>query len=79
MDTERRSMHDRRSVRDRRKLAFLKRFFIKAEGRKEERERRRALERRWGWVRLSKWSSVHLASLKLSKFIGVDKGQRPPE
>jgi len=78
MNTERRSMQDRRSVKDRRRLAALKNFFLKTKDRGDDRERRRALERRWGWVRLSKWSSVYLASLKLSKFLKPRDRNGPP-
>ena len=69
MNTERRSMQDRRSGRDRRRFAVLKHLFFKVGGRNDDRERRQEVERRWEWVRFSKWSSVNLASLKLSKFL----------
>ena len=79
METDRRSMQDRRSGRDRRKLAALKDLFRKARDRSIEGERRQALERRWEWVRLSKWSSVYLASLKLAKFLKPKDRKGPPE
>ena len=69
MGSERRSMHDRRSGKDRRNIGVLKHFFLKTRDRGDDKERRQTLERRRGWVRLSKWSSVHLRSLKISKFL----------
>jgi hypothetical protein len=78
MDTERRSMQDRRSVKDRRRLVVFKHLFLKTKDRGDDRERRRALERRWGWVRLSRWSSVYLASLKLAKFLKPKDRKAPP-
>lgn len=79
MNTERRSMQDRRSGKDRRRFAALKHLFFKVEDRGEGRERRQEVERRWGWVRFSKWSSVNLSSLKLSKFLKPRNRKDPPD
>jgi hypothetical protein len=79
MGSERRSMHDRRSGKDRRSLGVLKHFFLKTRARGDHKERRQTLERRRGWVRLSKWSSVHLRSLKISKFLKTREPKGPPD
>jgi hypothetical protein len=66
---ERRSMQDRRSGKDRRKFSGLKNIFIRSSGQRNLPGRRARIERRSEWVRISRWSSVHLPSLKLSKFL----------
>jgi hypothetical protein len=81
MEIERRSMSDRRNGKDRRRLTAIKRLFSYPLGLHQQRynpraepgERRHQLERRGGWVRLSRWSSVHLGSLKISKFLIPDQ------
>ena len=70
---DRRSSRDRRSGKDRRRLLSLFTFFKGRCERRAEPDRRTQDERRHGWVRFSKWSSVHLPSLKISKYL------RPPE
>ena len=61
---------DRRSGKDRRKMFGLKRFFYNGpERRKALRNRRSREERRDGWVRTRKWSSVNLRDLKISKYL----------
>jgi hypothetical protein len=69
MDQDRRTMQDRRSVKDRRRLSGLKNFFLRVASRRGSHDRRRQLERRSGWIRVSKWSSAHLSSLKIAKFL----------
>ena len=64
-----RSNADRRSGKDRRRLLNLNRFFYKGLERRRLKERRSKLERRDGWVMISKWSSVFLWDLKISKFL----------
>jgi hypothetical protein len=60
---------DRRSGADRRKMYRL-RFLIKGGVERRSGEERRARnERRQGWVRVGKWSSVRLDGLKLAKFL----------
>jgi hypothetical protein len=61
---------ERRTGKDRRRIFSLHRFFHKGP------ERRKALydiraqeERRDGWIRISKWSSVNLHDLKISKYL----------
>jgi hypothetical protein len=68
--TEKRSaVIDRRSVADRRKAYGFKFFFKGGVERRSEKERRERDERRQGWVRVSKWSSVWLDGLKIAKFL----------
>ncbi len=82
MNQERRTMQDRRSVKDRRRLSALKNFFLRIPSRRASQDRRRELERRTGWIRISKWSSAYLPTLKIAKFLKphrrTDK-QPPPK
>jgi hypothetical protein len=47
----------------------LHRFFHKGPNKRVGQDRRSLEERRSGWVRLDKWSSVHLSDLKIAKFL----------
>jgi hypothetical protein len=61
---------ERRTGKDKRKIFSLHRFFHKGpERRKALQDRRSQEERRDGWVRISKWSSVNLHHLKISKYL----------
>jgi hypothetical protein len=61
---------ERRSGKDRRRIFSLHRFFYKGLERREAlHDRRLQEERRDGWVRISKWSSVNLHELKISKYL----------
>jgi hypothetical protein len=61
---------ERRTGKDRRKIFGLNRFFHNGpERRKALRNRRSREERRDGWVRTSKWSTVNLRDLKISKYL----------
>jgi hypothetical protein len=61
---------ERRTRKDRRKIFSLHRFFYQgAERRNVLYDRRSKQERRDGWVRISKWSSVEIQSLKIAKYI----------
>jgi hypothetical protein len=61
---------ERRTGNDRRRIFSLHRFFHKgSERRKALQDRRVQEERRDGWVRISKWSSVYLDDLKISKYL----------
>jgi hypothetical protein len=61
---------ERRTGKDRRKIFRLQRFFYKGpERRKVLQDRRSQEERRDGWVRTQKWSSVNLQDLKIYKFL----------
>jgi len=65
----RKSIFDRRSGDDRRKLYALGRFLKGGVEKRNGEERRARSEKRKGWVRVDKWSSVHLEGLKLSRFL----------
>ena len=61
---------ERRTGKDRRKKFRLHRFFYKGPERRKAQEDRRARgERRDGWIRINKWSSVNLDNFKISKFL----------
>ena len=61
---------ERRTGKDRRRIFSLHRFFYKGpERRKVLQDRRSHKERRDGWVRISKWSSMKLHDLKISKYV----------
>jgi hypothetical protein len=65
-----RNSSDSRSGKDRRRIISLHRFLFKGpERRKTINDRRSSEERRQGWVRVDKWSSVHLSSLKIAKYL----------
>jgi len=64
-----RSFLDRRSGKERRKTISLPHFLYKGPERRFLQDRRSIEERREGWVRISRWSSVHLAGLKLAKYL----------
>ena len=64
-----RSMADRRSGKDRRKILSLRRFRYKGSERRAPRDRRSKIERRDGWVKIGKWSSVKLQDLKIAKYL----------
>jgi hypothetical protein len=65
-----RRIPERRTGKDRRKIFGLQRFFYKGpERRKVLQDRRSQEERRDGWVRIQKWSSVNLQDLKIYKFL----------
>ena len=61
---------ERRTGKDRRRIFSLHRFFHRGpERRKASQDRRSHEERRDVWVRISRWSSVNLHDLKISKFL----------
>jgi len=69
VDFKERSSLDRRSGDDRRKFPILKRLFAADPHHRETTDRRSPNERREGWVRMTKWSSMNLSKLKISKFL----------
>ena len=69
MSALKRDFFDRRSGKDRRRNISLHRFFYKGPERRVMQGRRSQEERRYGWVRIDKWSSVHLLDLKISKYL----------
>ena len=60
---------DRRSGKDRRRNISLHRFFYKGPEKRVMQGRRSQEERRNGWVRIDKWSSVYLPDLKIAKYL----------
>jgi len=65
-----RKLPERRTGKDRRRVFSVHRFFHKGlERRTTLRDRRSQEERRDGWVRINKWSSVNLHDLKISKYL----------
>lgn len=64
-----RDFFDRRSGKDRRRNFSLHRFFYRGTEKRIMQKRRLQEERRYGWVRIDKWSSVHLSGLKIAKFL----------
>ncbi|MGD2038486.1 MAG: hypothetical protein PVH28_11415 [Desulfobacterales bacterium] len=65
-----RKFPERRTGKDRRKILNLHLFFYNGpERRKALKDRRSKKERRDGWVRTNKWSSVNLHDLKISKYL----------
>jgi hypothetical protein len=64
-----RSSSERRSGKDRRRIFSLHRFFYKGPERRVLQDRRSQEERRDGWVRINKWSSVNLQNLKIARYV----------
>lgn len=69
MPIGKRAFIERRSGRNRRRFPSVRGFFFGGKERRKSSERRTGIERRDGWVHISKWSSVPLKQLKISKFI----------
>ena len=69
MHTLNRSLSDRRSGKKRRKILSLHRLRYKGSERRVAQDRRSQFERRDGWVRITKWSSVKMQDLKIAKFL----------
>ena len=64
-----RASSERRSGKDRRRIFSLHRFFYNGPERRVLHNRRSQEERRDGWVRVSKWSSVYMRDLKIAKYV----------
>ena len=64
-----RTFSERRSGKDRRKLFSLRRLYYKGPERRVQQDRRSLLERRDGYVKIGKWSSVKIKDLKLAKYL----------
>lgn len=73
-----RALVDRRSGKDRRKRLRRGRIFYRKPEKRSSIERRLHGERRTGWVRISKWSSVNLRNLKISKFLKIGRAPDNP-
>ncbi len=64
-----RAFSDRRSGKERRKRLTLHKIRYRGKERRRFGERRLRLERRNGWVRVSRWASASLSDLKIAKFL----------
>ena len=65
-----RGFPERLTSKDKSKIFNILRFFYHGpEKRKALQDRRSQEERRDGWVRTNKWSSVNLHNLKISKYL----------
>jgi hypothetical protein len=64
-----RSFNERRSGKERRRKISVGRLFYRGPEKRSTKDRRLPEERRNGWVRVSKWSSVPLWDLKIAKFL----------
>jgi hypothetical protein len=64
-----RSIVEKRSGKDRRRIFKDSSFFFGRAARKNLLEQRSQAERRAGWVRINRWSSVYLSDLKIAKFL----------
>lgn len=64
-----RNFFDRRSGKNRRRFFSLHRFHYKGLERRARQDRRSQLERRDGYVRIDKWSSVNMQDLKIAKYL----------
>ena len=61
---------ERRTGKERRKIFGVRRFVYKGpERRYALQDRRSYKERRDGWVRINKWSSVNLKDLKINRYL----------
>ena len=69
MQLNKRAFLERRSGKDRRRIFSLHRYFYRGTERRDLNDRRVNQERRDGWVRISKWSSVNLHDLKIAKYM----------
>ena len=69
MPATKRTLLERRSGKDRRKFFSLHRFLYRGDQRRVLQNRRSHAERRAGWVRISKWSSVNLQDLKIARYV----------
>jgi hypothetical protein len=64
-----RASSERRSGKDRRRTFSLQRFLYKGSERRVQKDRRSRQERRDGWIRIDRWSSVKMRDLKLAKYL----------
>jgi hypothetical protein len=69
MYATKRKFSDRRSGKHRRRFLSLHRFHYQGPERRARKDRRSRLERRDGYVRIDKWSSVNMQDLKIAKYL----------
>lgn len=72
MAFRKRSRRDRRSGSERRRVISLKHYRLKLKDRRKK-DRRTTPERREGWVRMSRWSSINFSQLKISRYLKLPK------
>jgi len=60
---------ERRSGKNRRRTFNLHRLFYNGSERRDLKDRRTNTERRNGWVRIGKWTSVEMQGLKIAKYL----------
>ena len=60
---------ERRSGKNRRRIISIHRFFFNGFEKRDLKDRRTNTERRDGWVRIGKWSSVKMQDLKIAKYL----------
>ncbi len=68
-----RNFFDRRSGKNRRRIFCLHRFFYNGPEKRSPQDRRSNTERRDGWVRIDRWSSVKMRDLKIAKYLRADE------
>ncbi len=64
-----RNFSDRRSGKNRRRFFSLHRFHHRGPEKRVQQDRRSQLERRDGYIRIDKWSSVNMQDLKIAKYL----------
>jgi hypothetical protein len=64
-----RLVSERRCGIERRSRLSPKKFWYKGPEKRLRKDRRLHEERRSGWVRINKWSSVYLSDLKIAKYL----------
>lgn len=69
MENRRRSNRDRRCGKDRRRSVSVVRILYNGPQRRASDDRRVNYERRREWIRISKWSSAPLKTLKIAKYL----------
>lgn len=69
MTTQERAVRDRRCGKDRRKLQMFKQLFSHDPHHRSLQPRRLIPERRTGWVRSTRWSSIDLSRFNLSRYL----------
>ncbi len=69
MHSMKRNFSDRRSGKNRRRFFSFYRWDYNGPDRRSRQDRRSQLERRDGYVRIGKWSSVNIDDLKISKYL----------
>ena len=69
MHAMKRNFSDRRSGKSRRRIFRFYRSDYNGPDRRTRQDRRSQLERRDGYVRIDKWSSVNMCNLKISKYL----------